>query len=398
MRRRLQLNLPLTLTRSEGYVRNLSRCGHHRDYVILSPANYYIVPEGTARKAELRRENDLRRQRLRRAPSAGWTPKPTSLSTRSTTYPRADPEQTVSGFAGVDDITKMMTFQNTNKDNPAQFGTVLFSATRAMGGVRRFSARAVACQFNDGIRAFFVMTFTGPGDGFTFSLLGAEANPSPGGLPNNNTTSVGGDVDWASYWVTPATAGPARTRRPRAPITPPAPNTVCKRPRWRSSSTATTTIRQLVYCKDAYTLTARPLRPGLFRHRQRRQGHRAVRLLGQPQPACGPRRTTPWIPRWTVLCVTRLFMTTTATTPRKPASQASGHTLLWVDSGNHPARQSRPGWDDLRGIWHIPKPLGSARAGPLFRRLEMAVPRPPPPRRETPTWIPSPWAAAATSL
>ena len=167
------------------------------DYAILSPANYYIIPEGTSGQVTYGKSIDYAMGIYDTTPHPDDPKADIAFSQEDHLSSVLKQNKSVSGFAGVDDIGKMVTFQKTTTDNPAQFGTVWFQDNRDMGGVVGF-CQGGRCLFQDGIRAFFVMTFTGPGDGFTFSLLGAEANPSLEASLTTPPPRLAGMAIWAS--------------------------------------------------------------------------------------------------------------------------------------------------------------------------------------------------------
>jgi len=155
------------------------------DYVILSPANYYIIPEGRSGGVTYGTSIDYAIGSYDTNPhpedfkpdyKIGEDKKASDELSNNTSDPN---------FAVVKDDQKMVTFEKIGSASSAQFATVWFKDTRAIGGEKDFCQNGL-CLFKDGIRAFFLMTFTGPGDGFTFSLLNAG---------NNTAASVGGDFE-----------------------------------------------------------------------------------------------------------------------------------------------------------------------------------------------------------
>ena len=157
------------------------------NYVILSPANYYIVPEGRSGKVTHGGSIDYAISTYDVNPHPEDSKPDYNFDEEAKLSDVMGENESSSGFAGVDDIGRRVTFQRTN-DVP--FASILSKDNRAIGGQTNFCQNG-RCLFGDGVRAFFVMTFTGPGDGFTFSLLSAEQNPS--GVFNNTAASVGGD-------------------------------------------------------------------------------------------------------------------------------------------------------------------------------------------------------------
>jgi outer membrane protein assembly factor BamB len=155
------------------------------DYVILSPRNRFAVSAGTSGTVTFGNSMDYAAA-IADTSRVGPSRKPDfDFEEEAKLSDVLSEIESDSGFAVVDDANRRVIFQKTDPDLPAQFATVWFKDTRAIGGQREFCLNG-ACFFNVGIRAFFVMTFTGPGDGFTFSLLNAG---------NNTIASVGGDFE-----------------------------------------------------------------------------------------------------------------------------------------------------------------------------------------------------------
>jgi hypothetical protein len=85
-------------------------------------------------------------------------------------------------FIRVDDLNRKIDIAGLS---PSGFGATWFSDNREVGGNRDFCLNAGECLFNNGIRAFFILNYSGvDGDGFTFSIINAA---------QNSRTSVGGD-------------------------------------------------------------------------------------------------------------------------------------------------------------------------------------------------------------
>ncbi len=63
------------------------------------------------------------------------------------------------------------------------FGSVWYGGTSSQGGVN--VCNAGVCEFNDGMRAFFIMDYQGTGDGFTFAIINGD---------KNTTDSTGGKL------------------------------------------------------------------------------------------------------------------------------------------------------------------------------------------------------------
>jgi outer membrane protein assembly factor BamB len=153
------------------------------DYVILSPRNRFIVSAGTSGTVTFGNSMDYATG-VADTSSVGTRRKPDIDFDEETKYSDVlSKNESKTGFTELD-VGKQVTFKRSGGTD-ALFASVLFKDTRAIGGQTGFCQNG-RCLFGDGVRAFFIMTFTGPGDGFTFSLLNAG---------NNTTTSVGGDFE-----------------------------------------------------------------------------------------------------------------------------------------------------------------------------------------------------------
>jgi outer membrane protein assembly factor BamB len=170
------------ITAVSGEVPNTTINARTTDYVILSPRNRFIVSEGKSGEVAFGKNMDFAAG-VADTSIVGTSRKPDiEFEEEETLSDKLSQIESDSAFAGVDDVNRRVTFQRTSG---TPFAAVWFNDTRAIGGQREFCLNG-RCLFGDGIRAFFIMTFAGPGDGFTFSLLNAV---------NNSITSVGGDFD-----------------------------------------------------------------------------------------------------------------------------------------------------------------------------------------------------------
>jgi outer membrane protein assembly factor BamB len=152
------------------------------DYVILSQANYYIVPEGRSAGVSYGGSMNYAVCAYDVTPPENELPPDYKAGEQKSLQEEFSKNESIPGFVEFDETNKKVKFERTSG---TPFASVLFKDTRSIGGQTGFCQDG-RCLFGDGIRAFFVMTFTGPGDGFTFSLLNAG---------NNTTTSVGGDFE-----------------------------------------------------------------------------------------------------------------------------------------------------------------------------------------------------------
>ncbi len=163
------------------------------DYVILNPRNRYIISEGhsgdvyfgnhmnyaaaisnilvqppKSRKADIEFAEEADLPSVLREVEQGTNP----------------------AFIGVDNTEKLLTIGGGTGPS---LGAVWFRDTRSIGGVREF-CNSNGCFFEDGIRAFFLLEYTGSGDGFIFSLINGSGTDGVGNL-KNDTASIGGDIE-----------------------------------------------------------------------------------------------------------------------------------------------------------------------------------------------------------
>jgi outer membrane protein assembly factor BamB len=85
-------------------------------------------------------------------------------------------------FISIDNTDRFIRFSGPG----FALGALWFKDTRNIGGQREFCTAAQGCRFNQGIRVFFTLEYSGTGDGLIFALI----NGSGG---NNDPSSIGGD-------------------------------------------------------------------------------------------------------------------------------------------------------------------------------------------------------------
>lgn len=155
------------------------------DYVILSPRNHMIVASGTSGTtssggenyhAANYRQNILTPQDV--APPAMDLPAdiaPASISDFST------PAESAGGAVEVGVDAEGNPIITLGGGVGSAFGSVWYGGTTTRGGVN--VCVDGKCDFNRGMRAFFIMDYQGTGDGFTFAIVNGS---------NNTTSSTGG--------------------------------------------------------------------------------------------------------------------------------------------------------------------------------------------------------------
>ena len=153
------------------------------DYVILSPRNYVILSQGQA--GDVTFGGDMANSTaIARLSPGGEAPDigPENLDYSDT----GDFQQTKSDtdFIRLNETNKSITIGGGSGD---RLGSVFFRDTRNIGGVREFCNEG-GCFFDQGIRVFFTLDYTGNGDGFVFALINANSN-------KNDKASAGGDIE-----------------------------------------------------------------------------------------------------------------------------------------------------------------------------------------------------------
>ena len=167
-------------------------------YVLLSPQNYAILPEGRSGDVTYGGKWDPRYvwnlhelTPLSRKPDIDFSEEPTLSDVLDLNVSPIN-----SSYISVDDTLRSIVISGSSG-----FGSVFFDDTRPIGGRTNFCAADVVfedgtnrtgCRFENGIRVFFIMNFNRLGatnddaDGLTFSVINGTLNDSG---------SVGGDFE-----------------------------------------------------------------------------------------------------------------------------------------------------------------------------------------------------------
>lgn len=163
------------------------------DYIILNPRNRYITSEGHSGDVYFGNHmnyavaisNILTQPPKSRKPDIEFEEEPDLPSVLSQVKQGTNPN-----FVTVNDTEKYLTIGGGTGPS---LGAVWFRDTRSIGGVREF-CNSNGCFFEDGIRVFFLLNYTGSSDGFIFSLINGAGTDAFGNL-KNDTASVGGDIE-----------------------------------------------------------------------------------------------------------------------------------------------------------------------------------------------------------
>jgi outer membrane protein assembly factor BamB len=162
------------------------------DYVILNPRNRYVISEGHSGDVYFGNHmnyasavsNILALPPLSRKPDIEFEEEADLPSVLSQVK-----QGTNLDFIAVDNTEKLLTIGGGTGPS---LGAVWFRDTRSIGGVREF-CNSNGCFFEDGIRVFFLLEYTGSGDGFIFSLINGSGTKDGNLL--NDTASIGGDIE-----------------------------------------------------------------------------------------------------------------------------------------------------------------------------------------------------------
>ena len=318
------------------------------DYVILSPRNRFIVSAGTSGTVTFGNSMDYATG-VADTSIVGTRRKPDIDFDEEAKYSDVlSKNESKPGFAELD-VGKQVTFKRSGGTD-ALFASLLFKDTRAIGGQTGFCQNG-RCLFGDGVRAFFVMTFTGPGDGFTFSLLNAG---------NNTATSVGGDFELGELL---GYAGDSRLdNNSPTPTYLDGTGNGLRAPKMAVEFDGFYNNSPVGYCADATTVNTNTRFDPEFSG----SGRDNVQYVF-------------WGNRNSLLAPCRGNSPLYDDNRHNPQDSAA---IQWTYSpvgtpGYYPAHQNRPGRDDLRGIRRQLQQFGQPpdRAGPLLGFFEVAVPR-----------------------
>ena len=148
-------------------------------YVVLSPANYTVIPEG--RSGDVTQGGELS--------FSGNIYDPDFILDDLHLLWRFDPDP------GPNKDTQVIGDEGVIVPNPDDetiiiggVGGAWYSGNLSLGGNTNF-CNTGRCLFRLGIRVFFTLNYTGNGDGFTFTMMNAD--PTDG----NDITSIGGDPE-----------------------------------------------------------------------------------------------------------------------------------------------------------------------------------------------------------
>jgi outer membrane protein assembly factor BamB len=148
------------------------------DFIILSPRNYDVIATGSSESVTVGGN-------LKDAVSifdAGPIKRKADINAEDFTA-NLSRKETNPGFIQVDNDAKTVNIGGGLTS--ASFGSAWFDANKNIGGSINY-CQAGKCLFGTGIRAFFMLDYSGSGDGLTFALLNGD---------NNSSNSAGGDIE-----------------------------------------------------------------------------------------------------------------------------------------------------------------------------------------------------------
>jgi hypothetical protein len=166
---------PLTVTRT-------ADSPYTGDFIVLSPMNYMVVPSGLSQSASCGNEyqtgmNIFNPSKLNIKPD---------ITPDEFTDNISEVETSVNVVTPIPDDDTLDIGGSTSPGPDAGFGAGWYSGNRSIGGDPNV-CNTGACLFGLGIRMFFTLNYTGDGDGFTFTIMNADATDG------NDITSIGGD-------------------------------------------------------------------------------------------------------------------------------------------------------------------------------------------------------------
>ncbi|MGD8990958.1 MAG: pilus assembly PilX N-terminal domain-containing protein, partial [Desulfobacterales bacterium] len=156
------------------------------DFVILSDKNFMVIPTGKSVDVEYGGNFEF-------GNNLAWV-NPRALSrtpdiTADDLTSNLSEQESDTRFFEVDTVIDELYIGGGQTD---EFGSAFFDADLMVGGDQDYCQQG-ACNFRSGVRAFFLLNFSGQGDGITFTLLGKGFIPPL--TPNNSATSAGGDFE-----------------------------------------------------------------------------------------------------------------------------------------------------------------------------------------------------------
>jgi len=149
------------------------------DFVILSEKNFNVIPTGKSGDVEYGGDYAFGK-------NISWVPyrilsRRPDITADDLTSNLSEQESTATFFS-VDQNLDELYIGGGGSD---RFGSAFFNETLAIGGEQDYCQQG-ACLFALGVRAFFLLEFSGQGEGITFTLTNAATN---------NETSSGGDFE-----------------------------------------------------------------------------------------------------------------------------------------------------------------------------------------------------------
>jgi type II secretory pathway pseudopilin PulG len=148
-------------------------------FIVLSPRNFFVIPTGTSDEVTLTGTmtdsanifDSTVGQPLSKPPDIADLPD------------NINPVETVPNLFVPDPGTDTLTIGPGS--GQSEFGGAWYDASKNIGGVENF-CQAGACQFGRGVRAFFMLDYSGDGPGLTFTLHKRRTN---------TIASSGGDIE-----------------------------------------------------------------------------------------------------------------------------------------------------------------------------------------------------------
>jgi hypothetical protein len=155
---------------------------HASDFIVLSPMNYMVVPAGLSDSASC--GNDYKSGMNIFNPSEINAPLDIDPDDFTGNISEVESDSNVITTIPDDDTLDIGGGHTPGPD--VDFGAGWYSGNQSIGGNPNVCTTG-ACLFGPGIRVFLTLSYTGGGDGLTFTMMNAD--PTVG----NDITSIGGD-------------------------------------------------------------------------------------------------------------------------------------------------------------------------------------------------------------
>ena len=172
---------PLTVDRKFNNGGNFSG-----DFIVLSNMNYAVIPTGLSELASCGNEYKSGMNLFNPSENNILNNASEDISDEEFTDNISQVETNSNVITPIPDDDTLDIGGSHSPDSNVDFGAGWYSGNQSIGGDTDV-CNTGSCLFGRGIRVFFTFNYTGDGDGFTFTMMNADATDG------NDITSIGGD-------------------------------------------------------------------------------------------------------------------------------------------------------------------------------------------------------------